>query len=642
MDGNKYQREEGTVVSALKMAFSAIFRVTNQLVEWHRLPKWLAIANLAALRNDLRKHNLHDTDGDLTCSKPGVPFPTDPREYRYSRIADGTANDLTFKAMGCRGSRFGRNVPRNKTATPSDHCVLTPNPLLISERLMARSAFKPASSLNLLAAAWIQFQVHDWFAHEADSSSRIEVPKCGDWKEDTMSVHRTLRDRTPIAGDDPCYPAYANKNPQWWDGSQIYGESDQESQRLRTDQNGQQCPNGKLYITAEGLLPLDPVTGTTLTGFTSNAWLGIELMHTLFAKEHNAICDALVDGERSMSSDEIFRVARMINCAVMAKIHTIEWTPAILGHPAIKPGLDSNWMGFVGHWFGEENARRWAEFLPEFPGKEIALGIPLTEADHHGAPYSLTEEFTAVYRMHPLLPDEINIVSLNKPDESKCYQMEELIFTGSRQPLTDGANMADVIYSFGIASPGAITIKNYPNFLRKLTVPADDDIPQQRLIDLAAVDILRDRERGVPRYNEFLRLLRKKPVDSWKKLAGAYPELATELESIYGDLEKVDTLVGMLCEELPEGFGFSDTAFRIFILMASRRLKSDRFFTSDYKEHVYTRTGLRWIRDTGFREVLERNYEELRGVLRNVSDPFKPWNVSRDKGSALRMSASDS
>ena len=28
----------------------------------------------------------------------------------------------------------------------------------------------------------------------------------------------------------------------------------------------------------------------------------------------------------------------------------------------------------------------------------------------------------------------------------------------------------------------------------------------------AAVDILRDRERGVPRYNEFLRQLRKKPV----------------------------------------------------------------------------------------------------------------------------------
>ena len=38
-------------------------------------------------------------------------------------------------------------------------------------------------------------------------------------------------------------------------------------------------------------------------------------------------------------------------------------------------------------------------------------------------------------------------------------------------------------------------------------------------------------------------------------------------------------LVGMFAERLPAGFAFSDTAFRIVILMASRRLNSDRFFT---------------------------------------------------------------
>ena len=38
-------------------------------------------------------------------------------------------------------------------------------------------------------------------------------------------------------------------------------------------------------------------------------------------------------------------------------------------------------------------------------------------------------------------------------------------------------------------------------------------------------------------------------------------------------------MVGLLAETPPEGFGFSDTAFRIFILMASRRLQSDRFLT---------------------------------------------------------------
>jgi hypothetical protein len=53
----------------------------------------------------------------------------------------------------------------------------------------------------------------------------------------------------------------------------------------------------------------------------------------------------------------------------------------------------------------------------------------------------------------------------------------------------------------------------------------------------------------------------------------------------------------MYAEPRPPGFAFSDTAFRIFILMASRRLNSDRFFTRDYTPQVYTKTGMDWMND---------------------------------------------
>lgn len=45
---------------------------------------------------------------------------------------------------------------------------MTPNPRMISERFRARKEgkFIPATTLNLLAAAWIQFQTHDCFFHE--------------------------------------------------------------------------------------------------------------------------------------------------------------------------------------------------------------------------------------------------------------------------------------------------------------------------------------------------------------------------------------------------------------------------------------------------------------------------------------------
>src|SRR3989442_2122996 len=88
--------------------------------------------------------------------------------------------------------------------------------------------------------------------------------------------------------------------------------------------------------------------------------------------------------------------------------------------------------------------------------------------------------------------------------------------------------------------------------------------------ELTAIDSLSDRERGVPRYNQFRRLLRKDPVKSFEELTGGDAALAAELRDVYGnDLEGVDLMVGLYAEPLPDGFGFSETAFRIFVLMAS-------------------------------------------------------------------------
>ena len=333
--------------------------------------------------------------------------------------------------------------------------------------------------------------------------------------------------------------------------------------------------------------------------------------------------------ESGLSDDEIFEKARLINCAILTKIHTVEWTPGILSHPAIQPALDMNWKGFVGHCLSENVARALGRLLPNSvfgSFKDVITGIPLSQTDHHGAPYALTEEFTAVYRLHPLIPDEVEVKNSRTDDTRARFEMVNIAFLNARNPFKAGASMDDVIYSFGRAHPGAITIQNFPRFLRDLELPPDPKTGIKQRLDLAAVDILRDRERGVPRYNEFRRQLRKEPVKDWNELAGGNRELAKELESVYqGKLEDVDTMVGMFCEPLPQGFGFSDTAFRIFILMASRRLKSDRFFTTDYREEFYTKSGLKWIACTGMKEVILRHHPELDFAFEGVRNPFSPW-----------------
>jgi hypothetical protein len=139
------------------------------------------------------------------------------------------------------------------------------------------------------------------------------------------------------------------------------------------------------------------------------------------------------------------------------------------------------------------------------------------------------------------------------------------------------------------------------------------------------VDILRDRERGVPRYNQFRRLLHKDPVKSFDELTDN-PAWRKQLREVYGnDLEKVDLMTGLYAEPLPPGFGFSETAFRIFILMASRRLKSDRFFTDDFRPEVYTDFGIEYVRRNSMLDVVRRHYPQLGRSLEGVKNAFAPW-----------------
>lgn len=586
-----------------------LFKGVNSMIAWHRLPSFLGILNLIAFRDELRAKNLHDVYPSIDAQGDKAKCPMHDLRFLSARNSDGKFNDLDRPLMGCSGMRIARNVPREFAKAPTYEELMTPNPRVISHRLLARDEFKPATILNLLAAAWIQFQVHDWFGHH-DSPEEMEVPlPDGDpWSDPKMKMFKTQPDEA-LDDIDKVSPAYRNKNTHWWDGSQIYGSNEEQTTLLRG-----QSPDGKLNLehgSADYFLPRD-ARGIPVTGFNDNWWTGLELLHTLFALEHNAICDALRRDYPDWSGDRVFDTARLVNCALMAKIHTVEWTPAILAHPTLQIGMHANWWGLVGE--------KITKMMGRIGKSEAVSGIPGSGVEHHGAPYALTEEFVAVYRLHSLLPEQIQFFDVNSGQERSTHTMPELVFERARTPLADGLSFADLFYSFGIAYPGAVTIRNFPNFLRDITTP------DGKHLDMATVDILRDRERGVPRYNTFRRLFHLKPADTFEELTGGNLQLAKEVSEVYGgDIEKVDLLVGTLCEPLPKGFGFSDTAFRVFILMASRRLKSDRFIAKDFNKETYTETGFNWVQNHNMRDVLIRHFPELKGPLRNSKNAFAPW-----------------
>src|SRR5262245_36336397 len=280
--------------------------------EWFELPGPIAAVKLIEARNELREKNLTDTEEPPLETTTAPP----PADVRNERTSDGRYNDLSCPRMGSAGMRFGRNVPLSETY-PDLANLMTPNPRRVSPELRTRTKFEPATILNVLAAAWIQFQVHDWFVHKKGSWTHThDIPVEGSdaWPERPMRVPKTPADPPKVEGSTRP-PAYVNENTHWWDGSQIYGSSPAQQAAARTGRDG------KMLVSPSGRLGVDPVTGLEITGFTENGWVGLSLLHALFANEHNAVCDKLKRHNVHWDDERLFQQARLVTAALLAKIH---------------------------------------------------------------------------------------------------------------------------------------------------------------------------------------------------------------------------------------------------------------------------------------------------------------------------------
>jgi hypothetical protein len=596
----------GHLLNAASPAVTWIAERLDRRFHWDLLPRRLGILTLIGLRNRLRQRNLYDA---------GLPSSRAEDRHECSassaaeRTIDGRGTHPTNAGMGSVGTRFGRNAA---VVLEDDLANSTPPPEDVSQALLQRTEFLPAKSLNLLAAGWLQFEVHDWFAHQVQSD--VVGP---------LGVAPLKRDP-----DWPGrLPMHLSDQTHWWDASQLYGANERFAKALRradfADSGKLEVDDELLRVIAKFMDTSEPDSGRGHAQRTPdpvpNLWLGLAIFHVAFAREHNAICDRLHEVYPHWTGDRLYAKARLINAAVMAKIHTVEWTAALLAHPATVTAIRSTWWGLLGERCHSRFGRLHAG--------EILSGIPGSRLDDE-VPYSLTEEFAAVYRMHPLLPDAVTFrraadgARMDDLAGGATIPFEQLAMTrddGDRpREQLQRIGYENACYSLAVSHPGALTLHNYPSFKPLLASGAE--------LDLGAVDILRTRECAIPRYNAFRRSLRLPAATSFHALADGNPRVAREIEKVYDSVEDVDLIVGLLADRKPAGFAISETSFRIFLLMAARRLRSDPFFTTHYKPAVYTRAGLDWIDNASMAGILRRHYPALEPALRGVDNAFQPWS----------------
>src|SRR5947209_14433364 len=250
----------------------AVFSRVNRKKQWYELPTTsLKALNLLSLRLDLRDLNLFDTE--MPIRKHGIEEP--PEEVVTARKPDGSWNDLDDPGMGSSGSALTRNIDPKRIKPETPPRLHDPSARKVSLELMTRREFQPAETLNVLAAAWIQFENHNWFFHgrgEPDQVMEVPLEEGDDWPDHPMRIRRTVSVPANQGGSGG---GYGNTETHWWDGSQLYGASQEGQNAVRT------FKDGKLKIGDDGRMLPDPhEPGIGPRGFHEHFWFGLSCLHT--------------------------------------------------------------------------------------------------------------------------------------------------------------------------------------------------------------------------------------------------------------------------------------------------------------------------------------------------------------------------
>ena len=210
--------------------------------------------------------------------------------------------------------------------------MLTPNPRVVSRELLTRDTFQAGddaqSPRGRLAAVHGPRLVQPRHEPQGRTPGSCRSRPTTTGRSDPMRILRTRADPTRPPGDrrPADLPQHRDRTGGTPRRSTAAAPTVQDAVRAGQD--------GKLRLEPDGSLPRAQLDRPAASGPAGgSAW---RCMHTLFTREHNAICDAPARQPiPSWSDDELFDRARLVNAALMAKIHTVEWTPAIIGHPTL-------------------------------------------------------------------------------------------------------------------------------------------------------------------------------------------------------------------------------------------------------------------------------------------------------------------
>ncbi len=412
-----------------------------------------------------------------------------------------------------------------------------PNPRDISNALNDQPALNPNSDeISDMFWQWGQFLDHDiTLVHEADPEEEFIIPVAFGDPHYTLGLDMTLKrsEYDPATGiTDP--RQQLNSITAWMDGSHIYGSDAVTAAELRTG-------DGKMAMTAEGFLINDPDNENGEDQFLSgdvrvNEQPGLTAMHTLFSREHNRLADELKAEFPTLTDEEIYQRARMLVIAEMQQITFNEFLPILLGDGA--------------------------------PG-------PYAGYDDTVSPDIAQEFATGCYRFgHSMVSGTINFADLNG-DISNTFDLRDVYFN------------PDVIRDNGIEGfLYGLTLKE----AQTLDLEVVDDMRNLLFVgvgtfgiglDLAALNIQRGRDHGLPSYNDFREAMGMTAATDFTDI-DTDTATAQAIGEVYDSVDDIDLWIGGLSENPVNGGLIGETCAHVIADQFERIRDGDRFWNEGY------------------------------------------------------------
>ena len=515
-----------------------------------------------------------DLDQDIAfeCPVPGA------------RSINGFANNLAQPSVGGAGTALRNDVPHaygDGVSSPSGES--RPSARVVSNLLCAQEESIPSSrGATDMFWLWGQFLDHDIdLTGEADpaESFPIEIP-LGDAYFDpfftgteTLDLHRsTWLSDTGTGVDNP--RRQPNEITSWIDASNVYGSNETRARELRTLDG-----TGRLKTSVGDFLPYNtaglpnaPSSDASLFlagDIRANEQVGLTALHTLFLREHNRLAGEIRAANTHLSGDQVYEAARRWVGAELQVITYREFLPLLLGD------------GGVGAYQGYDES------------EDASIGVLFS---------------TAAYRFgHSMV--SASVLRLDAAGDTIAegnLSLRDAFFNPALLPTEGGLDPVFRGYTAQVAQElDPMIVDDLRNFLF--------GPPGAGGLDLAALNLQRGRDHGLPSYNE-CRAAMGLPVNGLMEDITDDEATKAGLDEAYGDTDDIDVWVGALCEERVRGAMVGELLHRVFSDQFRRLRDGDRF----WYQGVYRGEALRQLEATRLSDVIRRNTDignELSGAV---------------------------